>query len=312
MNPRCHLCRADDDLPVVLDLGLQPPGERLLEPYELGDTEPLQPLRLGFCPRCRTLQRADALVEGFPPSDALAGLAGLDSLERSLPALKASLESRGAAALHVPDVVALSGVRLFEVLDPRIALLPTIGRLQEALHQHDLEAFQVERCPAAPGLVRVFVGHRGAFPVGQTVAERIGLETDRRLDTLAFWECLGGRIRAFRDRLRAEIRSIRDAGQRLCGFGVSPCGSLLLNHCGLGREGYDAVDFVLDPTGQAVGKLTPGSHLAILPAEELEKRFIKCVLLLDPSLEPEALHRTEAWRGRGGRILDPWALLRSA
>lgn len=312
MNPRCHLCRTDDDLPVVLDLGLQPPGERLLEPYELGDSEPLQPLRLAFCPRCGVLQRADALVEGFPPTDGLAGLAGLDSLERSLAALKASLESRGAAALHVPDVVGLSEGRLFEVLDPRIALLPTIERLEKALRAQDLEAFHIEHCPAAPGLLRVFVGHRGAFPVRPSVTERLQTEADRGLGSLACWESLDRRIRAFRERLMAEIRSIRDAGQRVCGFGVSPCGSLLLNHCGLGREGYDAVDFVLDPTGQAVGKLTPGSHLAILPAEELDKRFIKCLLLLDPALETEALQRTEAWRSRGGRILDPWSLLRSA
>lgn len=72
MNPSCHVCRLDG-IPVVLDLGLQPCGERLLEPYELGDPEPRQPLRLAFCPRCQILQRADPLADGFPPSSTSSG-----------------------------------------------------------------------------------------------------------------------------------------------------------------------------------------------------------------------------------------------
>jgi hypothetical protein len=35
MKPHCHVCRRDE-ISVVLDLGLQPCGQRLLEPYELG------------------------------------------------------------------------------------------------------------------------------------------------------------------------------------------------------------------------------------------------------------------------------------
>ena len=64
--------------------------------------------------------------------------------------------------------------------------------------------------------------------------------------------------------------------------------------------------FVIDPTGRSAGRITPGSHLPILPVEELEKRFIKVVLLLDSRLEAEALARTESWRAQGGRILNPW------
>jgi hypothetical protein len=39
----------------------------------------------------------------------------------------------------------------------------------------------------------------------------------------------------------------------------------------------------------------------------LEKRFIKVIVLLDPRLAPDLERQTEAWRGRGGRILDPWS-----
>lgn len=309
MNPSCHVCRLDE-IPVVLDLGLQPCGERLLEPYELGDPEPRQPLRLAFCPRCQILQRADPLADGFPPSatssTSPALIAETDSLDRFLSGLKNALEAQGAAAVSLHDAAELASPRLFEILRPQQQLHLTVESLQKQLHQHDLEAFQVEQCPAATGLLRIFVGHRGAFPVGASVAEKIQADTQQGLGTQTFWEALGRRVATFRERLLNEVRQIRAAGQRLCGYGASPCGSLLLNHCGLGRDGFDAIDFVLDPNPTVAGRITPGSHLAILPVAELEKRFIKVVLLLDPALEADAQRQTESWQQQGGRILNPW------
>ncbi|MFM7556684.1 MAG: hypothetical protein ACKPAH_15475 [Verrucomicrobiota bacterium] len=300
MTARCDLCRIDG-IPILLDLGVQPPGDRLLEPWELGEAEPRQPVRLGLCPGCGILQRADPSVEGFGGSGAGAG-----SLAQTLGDLQASLQPRGAAGLDLADVAALTPAGFHQAFDPAWAYLPTVGRLRELLQARDLEAFQVERCPGAPGRLRLLVGRRGVFPVAETVARRILDEEAQSLGTAAFWQHLGQEVTALRDRLTERIRRIRAEGERLCGFGASACGSLLLNHCGLGRDGFDALDFVIDPDGRSVGRLTPGSHLALLPMDELDKRFIKHLLVLDPSLADEARDRTGAWRAGGGRILDPW------
>ncbi|NBP23838.1 MAG: hypothetical protein EBU81_04620 [Proteobacteria bacterium] len=309
MNIVCQVCHGDG-LEVVLDLGLQPSTERLLEPFELGDDEPKLPLRLGFCPRCRLAQRADqapqANVEStsLPPSPS--DPSQTRELQRFLSGLKGALQPRSAAVVHFPDVTAWGPGRLIEAFASRQNLMLTVAFLQQALHQQGLEAFQVEQCPAEPGLIRVFIGHPGDYPVGDSVARQTGLENERGLGDRAFWSTLAQEVQALRDALLSQIREIRDAGQRLCGYGTSPAGQLLLNHGGLGREGFDALDFVLDPTGRSTGRITPGSHLPLLPVEELEKRFIKVVLLLDSGLEAEALARTESWRAQGGRILNPW------
>lgn len=300
MTPRCDLCRIDG-IPIVLDLGRQPLGDRLLEPYELGEPEPLQPVRLALCPGCGILQRADPPVEGFATSGACDG-----SLAQTLASLQASIEPGGAAGLDLPDVAALTTSGFHPTFDPRWAFLPTVGRLQEILAARNLEAFQIERCPGAPARLRLFVARRGVFPVAESVVKRIQEEEARSLGTADFWENLGRGVTGLQEWLLGEIRRIRASGQRLCGFGTSACGSLLLNHCGLGREGFDALDFVIDPEGGSVGRLTPGSHLALLPIDELEKRFIKWVLLLDPSMAQSARRLTESWCAQGGRILDPW------
>ena len=309
MNAPCRVCHLEG-LSVVIDLGLQPCGERLLEPYELGDPEPRQPMRLVFCPHCRILQRTDPTANGIATAASNTSspteLAETGSLKHFLSGLKATLDPQGAASVQLPHVAELAAGRLFEILHPRHSLLLSVDGLQEQLHQHDLEAFQIEQCPADSGQLRVFIGHRGVFPVGDSVSHRIQSEQTMGLGTWAFWEAFGQRVAAFREQLLHEIREIRGAGQRLCGYGASPSGSLLLNFCSLGRDGFDAIDFVLDPSGSGRGRITPGSHLAILPVEELEKRFIKVVLILDPNLAAEAERQTDTWRQQGGRILNPW------
>jgi hypothetical protein len=306
MNLRCHACNAEG-MRVVLDLGLQPLNDRLLEPYELGEDEPRWCWRLAFCPACQTLQRADPPPPGLPPAETPSPVAETVSLADHLRGLKASLPPRGGAAVQFPYAGELDIPALFGRIHHRQASLFTVQSIRNHLEAHGLDPIQVEQCPGEPALLRVFIGHRGDFPVGESVARWIAQEESRGTNTWDFWQAAGARIDSGREALLTEIRAIRAAGQRLCGYGIGPAGHLLLNHCGLGREGFDGIDFVLDPSGRGVGRLTPGSHLPILPVDELEKRFIKVIVLLDPQLALDLERQTEAWRARGGRILDPWS-----
>ena len=105
MNAACRACHLEG-LSVVIDLGMQPCGERLLEPYELGDPEPRQPMRLAFCSHCRILQRTDPTANGIATAASNASspseLAQADSLKHFLSGLKASLDPQGAASVQLP------------------------------------------------------------------------------------------------------------------------------------------------------------------------------------------------------------------
>jgi len=58
----CASCAARGLLP-MLDLGLMPRSDGLLQPCQLGRGEALMPLRLGYCPSCSLVQ----LLETWPP-----------------------------------------------------------------------------------------------------------------------------------------------------------------------------------------------------------------------------------------------------
>ena len=60
---QCRSC-GDDQGNLLLDLGKQPPANRLLTEAELGEPEPLHPLRLAICLNCHLLQITDLVPPG--------------------------------------------------------------------------------------------------------------------------------------------------------------------------------------------------------------------------------------------------------
>ena len=63
--------------------------------------------------------------------------------------------------------------------------------------------------------------------------------------------------------------------------------------------------FAADRSPHKQGKLMPGSHVPIVPAEELEKRAPDVALLLAWNFADEILTQQSAYLKTGGRFLIP-------
>jgi hypothetical protein len=106
----------------------------------------------------------------------------------------------------------------------------------------------------------------------------------------------------------AELRRLKREGKRLAAYGASAKGSTLLNYFGIGT---DELDFVVDRSTYKQGRLTPGTHLPILPPEQLLVRQPDYTLLLTWNFAEEILTQQSAYRSAGGRFLIPVPELRT-
>jgi SAM-dependent methyltransferase len=219
--------------------------------------------------------------------------------------IAALLKPGGRAALEFPYACDLVEHVEFDTIYHEHVFYFTATALKPLFERHGLELFHVERYPIHGGSLRLFVGHRGAQPVRDSIRDLLAEEHAKGVDTPRYYEDFGDRVRRLREDTLTLLRDLRAKGERICAYGASAKGSTLLNFYGLGRDGFDCLDYVVDRSTAKQGKLTPGTHIPILPVEELMTRKAKHALLLTWNFTEEILRQQQAWRDSGGKFIVP-------
>lgn len=178
------------------------------------------------------------------------------------------------------------------------SLLPLIPLFQK----NGLEIFHAERLAIHGGSLRVFAAPAREQVVRGSIAELLGLERQQGLDSLRPYELFSDRVRLLKEQLLSLLRDLKRQGKRIAAYGASAKGSTLLNYFGIGA---DLIEFVADRSTYKQGRLTPGTHLPILPDRALLDRMPDYTLLLTWNFADEILEQQSEYRGRGGRFILP-------
>jgi SAM-dependent methyltransferase len=178
----------------------------------------------------------------------------------------------------------------------------TLTALMPLFARHGLELINVQRLPIHGGSLRLFAARRGAYPVQPAVTALLAEEQAKGVASPRYYDDFGDRVRRIRDDLLKVLRELKSAGKSIAAYGASAKGSTLLNFYGLGA---DTLDFVADRSTAKQGRLTPGTHLPIVPPEELVRRRPDYALLLTWNFAEEILRQQQAYRDAGGRFIVP-------
>ncbi len=254
------------------------------------------------------VELARELAESGRQADLILGnnvFAHVPDINGFVAGLASLLKPGGRAVLEFPYACDLVEHVEFDTIYHEHVFYFTLTALKPLFERHGLELFHVERLPIHGGSLRLFAGPRGSTPVRDSLRALLAEEQAKGVDTPKYYEDFGTRVRNLREATLAMLRELRAGKHRICAYGASAKGSTLLNFYGLGRDGYDCIDFVVDRSTAKQGKLTPGSHLPILPVEELHTRFAKHALLLTWNFADEILKQQQAWRDAGGKFIVP-------
>jgi hypothetical protein len=168
--------------------------------------------------------------------------------------------------------------------------------------RHGLTVFHVERLPIHGGSLRLFAGVTGAHAVQPSVTAMLAEEQRKGLADLSYYQSFATRVQELKTALNTRIADLRRASHTIAAYGASAKGSTLLNFYGLGPA---QLDFVVDRSTYKQGRLTPGTHLPILPPEELLARRPDYTLLLTWNFADEILAQQQAYRAAGGKFILP-------
>ena len=220
-------------------------------------------------------------------------------------ALAALVKPTGRIVLEFPYACDLVEHLEFDTIYHEHVFYFTLTSLIPLFARHGLDVVDVERIAIHGGSLRFSAAPAGSRPVAESVRQLLAEETAKGVASHAYYEAFAGKVHALRTQLLDLLRDLRAQGHRIAAYGASAKGSTLLNFYGIGRNGLDALEFVADRSTAKQGRLTPGSHLPIVPPSELLARRPDFALLLTWNFAEEILAQQQAYRTAGGRFILP-------
>jgi hypothetical protein len=127
-------------------------------------------------------------------------------------------------------------------------------------------------------------------------------ESRSKANTYESWIQFAQRVESRRDSLRSLINEISKAGKTLYALGASTKGNVLLNYSNLDKSLISAIGEV---NPYKYGRVTPGSHIPIIPEEDILKMNPDYLLFLPWHFRENAIQKYAPYLTNGGRFIFP-------
>jgi SAM-dependent methyltransferase len=251
------------------------------------------------------LDLAQELAQARRQADLILGnnvFAHVPDINGFVAGLKAALRAKGRIVLEFPYAGELVEKTEFDTIYHEHVFYFTLTPLRTLFQRHGLEVCHVEALSIHGGSLRLFASHQGVYPVRASVTDLGEQEARQGMLAWPFYANFKQRVEDLKSSLCSLLKSQKSNGKSVAAYGASAKGSTLLNYMGLGAE---TIDFVVDRSTYKQGRLTPGTHLLILPPEHLLSRRPDFTLLLTWNFANEILVQQKPYRDAGGRFIIP-------
>lgn len=199
--------------------------------------------------------------------------------------LQAALKPGGVVSLEFPHLLRLmAGGQFDTVYHEHYSYLGlyTVCRIFEAA---GLRVFDVQELPTHGGSLRVFGCHvHDGRPEQPAVARVLAAERGEGLQDMKTYRAFQQRADRIKDNLLLFLINEKHKGRTVAAYGAAAKGNTLLNYAGVKP---DLLPFVCDAAASKQGKYLPGSHIPIVPEEELVRARPDVVLILPWNLRRE-------------------------
>jgi hypothetical protein len=180
----------------------------------------------------------------------------------------------------------------------------SLAVIQRILDEADLALIDVRFNRVNGGSFAVTAAHKGSSLSPREVLidwfvaqeQRLGLDTPgpfREFEETVF---------RHRTDLTQLIRTLRDDGARVMGYGASTKGNVLLQFCGFTEDDIQAIAEV---NPDKFGRVTPGSAISIIPEDDMREAHPDYLVVFPWHFRDAIVEREEAYLRKGGRLVFP-------
>jgi len=230
-------------------------------------------------------------------------VAHVDDLHDFMEGIKILIKENGIFIFEVPYLNDLIQKLEFDTIYHEHLSYFGLSPIINLVHQFGLEVFDIKKQTVHGGTIRVFITKKGNILQKNSVQKFLDEEHQYGLDKILTYEKFAQNVNDLKSDLIEHIIKLKKEKKSLIGYGASAKGTVLLNYCNIDNT---ILDFIVDTTPLKQGKFTPGTHIPILPPNEIEtKGDGDLILLLVWNYKDEILEKEKLFRSRGGKFLIP-------
>ena len=172
------------------------------------------------------------------------------------------------------------------------------------LEKNGFEVFDCERFSIHGGTIRLYVKRIGdtRYTVSAKVTDLYKQEVKKKMYIQKTYDDFAKRIYKMKDDLLKVLHRLKSQNKRIIGYGASAKGNVLLNFCGIGPE---LIDYIVDSTPYKQGLFTPGTHIPVLPEDQLLKDKPDYALLLIWNFKEEVFKKQKKFLANGSKFIIP-------
>lgn len=226
-----------------------------------------------------------------------------DDLADIVSGIREVLADDGVFVFEVSYLVDIVDSFLFDTVYHEHVSYHSIAPLAKFFERMGMQLIDVQRIASKGGSFRGFAqkmpeGKRSVKPV---VEEMIGNEKARGFDKLPVYREYADRIEARKVALNDFLDSEIARGSMIAGYGASTTTTTLTWNFELTRK----LAFVADDNPVKFGRYCPGSHIPVVPSDELYVRRPDFVVILAWQYAPVIMKRHERFMNEGGKFVVP-------
>ena len=227
--------------------------------------------------------------------------AHVDNLESIISGINHLLSNNGVFIIEFPYLMNLLNNIEFDTIYHEHLSYFAVHPLVYLFRKFRMEVVNIKQLPVHGGSIRVFV-QRSPKQQSQNVVNLLSMEQKAKLDSLKTYTKFAERVASVRETLVNLLKTLKNEGARITGYGATAKGNTLLNYC---KIGTDILDYISDTTPFKQGCYTPGMHIPIFPEEKFHEEPPDYALLLAWNYANEILQKESEYRQNGGKFILP-------
>jgi novobiocin biosynthesis protein NovU/D-mycarose 3-C-methyltransferase len=202
---------------------------------------------------------------------------------------------------YLPDQI--SNVSFDQCYHEHLSYL-SLKAMAALLEKSALQMHKVIKYPIHGGCVMVMIRRKDSGREPDASVAQFSAEENITADT---WREFAAESHAQIYKLGLLVKSLRDAGKTVCGYGASAKSTVWLNACGFTKKD---ITFITDTTIAKQYCLSPGTDIPVTDPGALLRELPDYCILFAWNFATECLAKEALYRSKGGKFIIPVPTLR--